>query len=262
MIWGICYPSQRKGITVAAMEENRKKGKLKFFGMMFLFLVMAYFGVHVYFIWQPVGRTENFAQQVMDANVAGVKLFPAIENYDLAKIDGRAKILAGRELTVSPIPDRLAYAIKRNGPVTFQEEEVNTWLRKRLDVKQRGLLAGHSSIQGVWVNFQPGEVELIIERKLAQGQIYVVSLFMKFEASKNGFTIDRHASQVGQVKVPGGFARLVVPAFSQMAEELSEELKLYKDDELTSDKALKIHDVVVEDGRITFDPRLKGQERM
>lgn len=90
----------------------------------------------------------------------------------------------------------------------------------------------------------------------------MVSLFMKFELSKNGFSIHRHASNVGQVKMPGGFARLVMPSFTHMAEELTEELKLYKDDDLSSSEALKIHRITVGDGVLTLDPRLASEITM
>jgi hypothetical protein len=123
-------------------------------------------------------------------------------------------------------------------------------------VRQGGFFESDVKVKGVWVNLTHGELELVIERELAQNMEHFVSLYMRFEPIKNGFTIHRHAAHIGQVKLPGGFARLVMPAFSRMADELSDELKLYKDDSLTSDKALKIHRVLIEEGKITLDPRL------
>ncbi|NWK57167.1 hypothetical protein HW115_16210 [Verrucomicrobiaceae bacterium N1E253] len=237
----------------------RKGGFFKRLLLLGLFLVMAYLGFHVYFIWQPVGKPEKFNQQVMDLELSGVKVFPAIKSYDVDEIDGRRELLNGTRLPVSPLPQRLKTAIERNEPVSFHEREVNAWLRKRLQVKQGGLLEKELSVVGTWVNFKPGEIEFAIERELPKGIRHVTSIFMRFEPIDNGFSIHRHASQVGQVKLPGGFARLVMPAFSAMAEELAEELKLYRDESKGAEKALQIHDVVVEHGRITLDPRLSNQ---
>ena len=254
--------AEEKKTKEKKMDEKRKGGGLKRLAVLLLFLIMAYLGLHVYFIWQPLGKTNKFNQAVIDTAVAGVKVFPAIQNYDMDDIASRREILAGSRMKASPLPRRLATAIERNEPVTFTEENINVWLRKRLQVKQAGYLEPYVNVRGVWVNLTDGEIEFIIERELPQGMIHVVSLFMKFEPAKNGFTIHRHASHVGQVKMPGGFARLVMPSFSHMAEELSEELKLYKDDSLSSDKALKIHGVKVELGRITLDPRLDSQKEL
>lgn len=243
-----------------AKVAKAKGGGLKRLTLLLLCLVMAYLGLHVYFIWQPANKTSEFGQALIDAEVAGVKFFPAIQAYSLDDIAGRSESLAGGRELASPLPKRLETAIERNEPVTFEEKEVNIWLRKRLHVEQKGLLADYAEIKGVWVNFTPGEIEFVIEREIEGGFVHVVSLFMKFVPTENGFSIYRHASHVGQVKLPGGFARLVMPGFSKMAEELTEELKLYRDDALTSNKALKIHDIQVEHGQITLDPRLASEK--
>jgi len=241
-------------------SEETRGGCIKRMGMMLLFLIMAYLSLHVYFIWQPMGTNTSFNQAIIGAEVRGVKIFPAIKKYKIDDVAGRKRLLAGNKVKTSPLDFRLASAIKRNQPVTFTEEEINIWLRKRLQVKQGGLLEPYVNIRGVWVNLTDGEIEFIIERELPEKMIHVVSLFMRFETSENGFSIHRHASHAGQVKLPGGFARLVMPSFSKMATELAKELKLYKDDSLSSDKALKIHDVRIESGRITLDPRLPSQK--
>lgn len=249
-------------------ERQRSGGAFKRLVVMLLFIVMAYLSLHIYFIWQSADKTTEFSDVIMNAQVTGVKIFPAVMAYDVDEIDARKEILDGSYVRSSPLPDRLNNAIESNQPITFSEFEVNVWLRNRLQVKQGGYLAPYATVRGVWVNFipgedgAPGEIEYIIERELPEGINHVVSLFMKFDMSKNGFRIHRHASHVGQVKLPGGFARLVMPSFSHMAEELSEELKLYKDDSLNSAKALKIHKITIGDGLITLDPRLNDKNAM
>ncbi|BDS05486.1 hypothetical protein NT6N_05260 [Oceaniferula spumae] len=235
---------------------KQKAGCLKRLTLLVLTLLLAYFGLHVFFIWQPAGKPAEFNQQVIDANIGGMKIFPAIQAYDTSRIAGRTEIREGRSIKAPLLKARLASAIKAGYPVTLREEEINAWLSKRLALKQDGHLAPFVTARNVWVDFKQDEMEIIIERELPQNQVHMTSLFMRFDRAKNGFSISRHASHIGQVKAPGGFARLIMPAFSNLADELSEELKLYKDE----GGQLKIYDIKVEDGKITLDPR-RPEER-
>lgn len=224
------------------------KGCLKFACFFFLMGAMLYFGFHLYFLWQPADRSDAFSERVMSAHVAGKKIFPAIQTYPLERIAGRAEILRGEAVEQSlPIKERLANAIEGDYPISFREDEINAWLAGRLQVKQGGALARYVEIRGVWVNFRQDEIELIIERGLPKGNTHVTSLFMEFERNKDGYTVSRHACHVGQVRLPGGFVRLLMPAYENLRGELAAELKPYDE--------RKIFDVRVEDGKITLDPR-------
>jgi hypothetical protein len=233
-------------------EPKKKGGCIKRLVLLLLIIVMAYVGMHIYFLWQPAGKPDDVSKAVIDANIAGVKVFPAIRSYPMDHIAGRGEILNGRPVAAPLLKVRLATAVERNYPITFREEEINAWLSKRLESKQGGHLAPFVKLRGVWVDFKQDEIEIIIERELPQNRVHVASLFMKFTRSKQGFSIQRHSSQVGQVRAPGGFARLIMPAFSSLAKELEEELQPYYDK--------KILDIRVEEGKITLDPR-KPDER-
>lgn len=238
-------------------EPPKKKGGcIKKLSLMVLLLLLAYFGLHIFFIWQPAGKPADLNKQIMDVNVAGVKLFPAIQAFEIDKIAGRSEVIVGTPIKAQPLKSRLENAITNGHQVTFREEEVNVWLSKRLAVKQGGYLAPFVTARAVWVDFKQDEIELIIERELPKQQVHMTSLFMRFDRAKNGFSISRHASQIGQVKAPGGFARLIMPSFNSLATELAEELKLYKDEA----GQLKIYDIKVEEGKITLDPR-RPEER-
>lgn len=234
---------------------QKKGGCVKKLGLAVLLFLLAYSGFHIFFIWQPAGKPAEFNRQVMEAHIGGVKVFPAVQAFDLDKIAGRSEVIAGTPIKAPPLKSRLENAIQQGYPVTFREEEINVWLSKRLALKQGGLLAPFVTARAVWVDFKKDEIEVIIERELPKQQIHVTSLFMRFDRQKNGFSISRHASQIGQVKAPGGFARLVMPAFNRLADELADELALYK----TPSEKLIIHDVVVEEGKITLDPRRADQ---
>ncbi|MBK1829624.1 hypothetical protein JIN77_02715 [Verrucomicrobiaceae bacterium R5-34] len=246
----------KKNVEKKEDAPAKKSGCMKRLTLMVLLLLLAYFGLHIYFIWQPAGKPAEFNQQIIDANVAGTKVFPSIQAYDIDQIAGRSEILNGRSIKAPLLKERLKSAISSGYPITFREEEINAWLSKRVALEQEGLFANYVTASHVWVDFKPDEIEIIIERELPNKQSHMTSLFMKFERAKNGFSISRHASHIGQVRAPGGFARLIMPAFNSLAEELSEELKLYKNDA----GQLKIFDIKVEEGKITLDPR-RPEER-
>lgn len=213
----------------------------------FLSVIMLYMGVHVYFLWQPAGSPGVFNARVMEAKVAGVKIFPSIQAYPIESIAGRVKIIEGRSIQPPLLKQRLALAIERNYPITFREEEINAWLAKRLEIKQQGVLAEFAEVGGVWVHFKKDEIELIIERKLLGENVHITSLFMGFERTRTGYRISRHSCHIGQLRLPGGFGHLLMPAFQNMVNELADELQPYYNH--------KIFDVRVEEGKITIDPR-------
>lgn len=215
--------------------------------LMYLLVVVFYCGVHIYFIWQPAGNPDGVTQQVMHAEVAGIKFFPAVQAYPLGHIAGRTEIMDGRSIPPPLLKERLQMAIEGNYPLTFREEEVNAWLGKRLEVTQQGSLAPFAKVRGLWVDLKQDQIELIIERELKSGQLHVTSLFMGFESNDRGYSISRHACHIGQVRLPGGFTRLIMPAFFNLAEELEDDLKPYYH--------RRIFDIRVEDGKITLDPR-------
>lgn len=222
-------------------------GCLRMFMWFAVLILMSYLGIHVYFLWQPAGTPGQFNARVMDTRLAGVSLFPALRAYPLDDIAGRTKLLEGGAGRAPKLKERLANAIESNIPISFREEEVNAWLAHRLQIKQAGPLAQLVEVVGVWVELRKGEVEIIIERKLPNAQNHVTSLFMGFDRNEKGYSITRHSCHIGQLRLPGGFARLLMPAYQNLAKELEDELQPYYEH--------KIFDVRVEDGVITLDPR-------
>jgi len=242
---------KKSGAEVPNSKGGCRGGCIKSIFLVYLLIAIFYFGVHVYFMWQPVGNPDGVTQQVMNAQVAGVNIFPAVQAYPMAHVAGRTEIMDGRPIPAPMIKERLRLAVERKYPLTFREEEINAWLGRRLDVRQGGELAPFVKVRGLWVDFKQDQIELIIERELPWGKVHVTSLFMGFEQGKRGFTISRHSCHIGQVRLPGGFARLLMPAFVNLAQELEDELKPYY--------SMRINDIRVEDGKITLDPRLPDE---
>ena len=272
---------------------RKKGGCLKSVVLIVLLLPITYLGLHIYFIWQPAGGLSEFNQQVINLSVANHRVFPAVKGFDPSKIDGRDAIIdpdsveeiappessiptpaegnsptpAGDGAIAVPAPividptvdpkikKRLETAINKRYPVTFREDEINIWLNNRIRLAQGGGLAQFAKAKYVWVDFKKDEIELIIEREIFGQHTHMTSLFVEIKAEKDGFSLNRNAAHIGQVKIPGGFARLIIPAFDKMAEELSEDIEIYKD----KDGKTKLYDIKVEDGKITLDPRLPSQ---
>ena len=236
-------------------EPKKKGGCIKKLAVLLLLFVLAYLGAHIWFLGQPAGKADSISGPVIDANVAGVRLFPALHEYELDHIAGRSEILKGESIEPPTLKSHVDTAIARNYPITFREEEINAWLSKRVQLKQTGALAPFLKARGVWVDFKQDEIEVIIEREF-QGQVHVTSMFLQFTRGKHGYTsIRRDKSHIGQVRAPGGFVRLIMPAFENLAAELDEELRLVQGDNK------KIRDIIVEEGKITLDPR-KPEDRL
>lgn len=212
-----------------------------------ILVLMLYLGVHVYFLWQPAGTPSQPNTRVMDARLAGVRLFPALQAYPLDGIAARRKILEDGSGGAPKLKERLANCLRENRSISLGEDEVNAWLAHRLKIRQTGPLAQLVEVKGVWVELRKDEIELIIERKLPNAENHVTSLFMAFERTKKGYSIARHSCHIGQVRLPGGFARLLMPAYQNMAKELEDELQPYYKHQ--------IFDVRVEEGVITLDPK-------
>ena len=212
-----------------------------------LLTVMFYMGIHVYFLWQPTGKPDAINARLMNAKLMGVQIFPAVCSYPVEGIAGRSDVIDGEAKQTPKVKQRLALAVERNYPVTFREEEINAWLAKRLNLIQDGALAPYVDIRGVWVNFMEDELELIVERKLPWANSHVTVLYMGFERTRSGYSISRHSCHIGQLKLPGGFGYLLMPAFQNIVDELADELEFHHDHE--------IYDVRVQEGKITIDPR-------
>lgn len=222
-------------------------GCMRIFSWALLLIVMLYMGLHVYFLWQPTGKPDEMSTRTISSKLMGLEIFPAVQPYSVEKIAGRSDILEGKSQQPTLLKQRLALAVERNYPVTFREGEINAWLAKRMNTRQEGILAPYVEVSGVWVDLKEDELELIIERKLPWANSHVTSLFMKFERTRTGYSISRHSCHIGQLKLPGGFGHLLMPAYQNMVNELADELKPYYDYE--------IYDVRVQEGKITIDPR-------
>lgn len=241
---------QKTNAVVAGNKSGCRARCCKLLLAVYLAGAIFYLLLHAVFLWLPAGKPNTLNRDIIEANVMGWEIFPALRVYPMGHIAGRLDAMEG-SAEIPRLRKRVQSSIKRNYPVTFSEEEVNAWLAGRLKAEQGGFLARYVKVCGVWVDFNQDHVELIIEREFANGKKHVVSLFMKIESRSDGYSISRYSWQVGQVRMPSGFGRLLLPAFDNMVDELDDELKVWRDG--------KIRDIRVEEGQITFDPQRRGE---
>ena len=183
---------------------------------------------------------------------------------DLSGISGREGIVKGQEsIGYVDIKQKITNALKSNSEVTITEAEINQYIAKNLKLTQGGLLKGFTSIQGVYVDLTNDQMEVFIEREIAQysdeGVVedavfppFNQTVSMKIKAY-NGLNDDKEPSiiiefpgaTIGQVPAPGLLVKVVLPAFEQIRDHFETELGFYE----------KMNKITITDGVIVLDPR-------
>lgn len=238
--------AKKKGVN-EPKKKSRILGFFRFIIFSVIFFAIIYVAGHIYFLIKPADEHDDISEAVMKFEVMGLKPFPAVRVYTTEGIAGRPEIIKGWLNKTPKLRERLQSAIEGDYPVTFREDELNAWLSKRLVAKQTGLMEPYVKNSYVWVDLTEGQMDVIIEREFINRYTHVTSLLLKFTRFERGYGIQPYSAQIGQVKAPGGLARIIVSPFEQILEELSEELLPYSD--------RQIRDIHIEDGQITLDPR-------
>eukprot|EP00112_Aurelia_sp_Birch-Aquarium-sp1_P008449 Seg19309.1 transcript_id=Seg19309.1/GoldUCD/mRNA.D3Y31 product="hypothetical protein" protein_id=Seg19309.1/GoldUCD/D3Y31 len=193
--------------------------------------------VHTYFCWQP---------------------------QDLSNIAGREKILKeGKSVQSVNLLSKVQNATKDQRVVKITEEDLNRYIAANLKLEQTGVLKKYSEVKGVYVDLTPDNIEVIIERHLAQydddgnpkdgtmePRIHTVAMKFNIYTTKEGTTtkiITKFpGGTFGKAPAPGLYVKLVKGSFDNLKKHFADELKVgYK--EMV---AIKIGD-----GYIELDPR-------
>lgn len=187
-------------------------------------------------------------------------VFYATQPQDLTGIGGygpNAKLIPERDMKVV-----LRNAIDRGYAVTLSEAEVNQWLSRTLATKQAGLLADQVSLHRVWVRFEEGQAEVIMERHF-MGKPFTVSMFLqvsRMESLKGTTTeVELHGGpyhpdfpnpprggRFGKLTIPQGFLILVMPAYQKLAAIFPDEISM---------AFSEMSRIKIEKGNIVLDPR-------
>lgn len=195
-------------------------------------------------------------------------IYSAVQPQDLADLSGSAA-------TAKPAPVRdlkavLKNSIDRGYPVTLQETEINQWLARTLVTRQGGFLNEQVKFDRVWVRFEKGRAEVVMERHFL-GKPFTVSMYLqveRMEGAQGAFTeIEMHGGpyhpdfpkppmggRFGKLVVPQGFLILVMPAYRKLAEQFPEEIEL---------GLREMSRITIEKGHVVLDPRETiGQQGM
>jgi hypothetical protein len=154
----------------------------------------------------------------------------------------------------------LENSLKRDMTVILSEAEVNLWLKENLVAKQGGEFGKHVSLDAIWVRFEDGYAEVVMQRTI-MGTPFTSSMYVqinqmldqnKVELSLHGgpylkdFPMLKRGGKFGRLEVPQGFLLLVLPGYKKLAAALPEELEL---------AFTRIARCRFERDRIAFDPR-------
>ncbi len=195
---------------------------------------------------------------VVPVLLVGTLIYYAALPQDLSDIGGynpNTQPLKKRDLKAV-----LENASKRDSTVILSETEVNQWLKENLVTKQGGELGKKISLDAVWVRFEDGYAELIMQRTI-MGTPFTSSMYVQIEQkvgqntaelSLHGgpyfkdFPMIKRGGHFGRLEVPQGFLLLVLPSYRKLAAAFPEELEL---------AFTKIARCRFERDRIAFDSR-------
>lgn len=192
----------------------------------------------------------------------GFAFYEMSKPQDLTDIQGYRK--QTRDILHRDIARLLRESREKEYPVTLTEREINTWLARKLSVKQGGMLAGEEkvSLDGVWVRLEEGRAEIVMERRV-WGKPFTSSMYiqvvMEETEKKTRREILLHGGpfheylpfphcggRFGKMPMPQGFMVLTLPAYKNLAEACREELDLIEE---------HMNRITIGKGSITFDPR-------
>lgn len=220
------------------MKKRKGFSKVKLLLTLVVLVVLSALGAFVYFGWQSA---------------------------DLADVGGRKGIAIGN--TYLDIQTKLRNAHKNNAEVKITEVELNQYLAKNLKMSQGGFMKDFAKVKGVYVDLKPEMMEIFIEREIAQygddGKAktdvfkpfrHTVSMKLKItegvnDAGKPATILEFPGGTIGKSPTPGLMVLAVKASFDQLAEHFKEELDLGYD---------QMNTIMVGDGFIKLDPRLKG----
>lgn len=127
------------------------------------------------------------------------------------------------------IEDKL---VERKGNLTFTEADLNMYLNQRLKSKQGGAFASFVEMQGAYIDYEPSEITIHIERKVF-GIPFIVSARFDVYQSNNQFNTEIDQCRLGLVKLPKGkMFRPIMAPFSRLGNSCERELKILTDEDV------------------------------
>ena len=168
--------------------------------------------------------------------VLSVALYFVAQPQDLTDIGGY--------VDTEKLPERDIHAVLQNSmnrgyPLVLDEEQLNGWISKSLDLKQGGAFSGMVDLKGVWVRMEDSRAEVIMERSVF-GRPFTVSVFLTVNENTGELHFDGgeywdafpkplRGGRFGKLVVPQGFLLMVLPAYKNLAKALESEIKIARE---------------------------------
>ncbi len=158
----------------------------------------------------------------------GAGVYFSFVGQDLTDVRGRHE--TDKAARVVDVPAMIENAAKSRENLVITEQEMNTWLGSTMKVKQEGLFSDQVDLKGVWLRFEEGQVEIVVERDI-KGLSHTVSMYVTVERKKKGdktvANIERQGGKVmGMVPCGGRFGKVRVPiGFTLMTRKMGSNLE-------------------------------------
>lgn len=220
-------------------------------------------------------RGVSFVKMILTLIILGVLggmcafVYFGWQKTDLTGIDGREEIIKSKgNVRAVNVLEKLRNAYDGNYEVKLTEEELNRYIAEKLKMKQGGWMKGFATIKGVYVDLREDEIEVFIEREIAQygedgkPKLDIIKPFdqtvsMKLKVAtldlvdadgkkQTSIRVDFPGGSIGKAPAPGMFVKLVQDSFAQIQQHFNDELELGYE---------RIVRIKIGDGFITLDPR-------
>lgn len=185
-----------------------------------------------------------------------------VSPQDFSGVGGLNSSEGGRDVSAV-----LRESQSRQIPVTLTEAEINQWLARTLRGRQGGRFEDNASFKRVVVRIEQGLIEVVMEREI-YGRTMTVSMFFTVQQIQDGDRLQTRLNihggrfapwlpnpprggRFGQLAMPQGFLRIVLPSYEALGDVLSEEL---------NNGFKRMTFIRIGDKRIELDPRVPRRE--
>lgn len=118
-----------------------------------------------------------------------------------------------------------AAMVNRGAEITLTEEEVNRYLRRRLNGEQKGFLGSLVSFRGVCVDFSPNQAEVVVEREIF-GLPLTMGVELAADASRRPVVFRPVAWNLGRIRLGQTAPKPVVDLFVRLRGSLLDEYQV------------------------------------
>jgi len=221
-VWFGAKPAPRRGGAAGYRPPSAESGGFGV-GSIFLFLIALAFlgGVAVCFVPPDLSSVSGYP--VPSSSVATGNLLRRLDDASSA-----------------------TYTDKKEATLTFSEEDLNSYLNKRLQKSQKGPFASFVQIEGIYCDLQPDAANLYLIRQVF-GKPLVIFSNWAFVESPDALKFKCESSGIGMIKVPGKTLQPIAAPFERLRMACARELGALLD--------VSVDQVRIDDGKLIVHVR-------